>query len=317
MADVMKVYANFHNHTTHSDGVYTPEELVAIAADEGYRALSITDHDTYTGNAEAEAACRAAGIAFMPGIEFSTRSKAMHHWFHMTAFHFDPEYPEMKEYLARLSAREAHQTEVLFRRGLEIGYLHDITWDEVLEYNAGITWLCNEHVFRTMKHKGMVTDLDYPEFFDTLFGKHRAEVPPLCDFMEVEELIPLVHRAGGIICVAHPSTQLHLIDDLAAIGLDGIEVWHSLLDADQRREALDAARRNDLFVSGGSDHEGLCGGAYLRYEHPEETEFWFPPLTLGTTAFFAEELLNNKKRSDRCAIFEALLANADIWKRVK
>ena len=265
MAEVMKVYANVHTHTTQSDGIYTPKEMVEVAMNEGYRALSITDHDTYTGNAEAAAACRAAGIGFMSGIEFSTQSKPLHKWFHMTAFHFDPEYPEMKEYLNLLSERETRKTELLFRRGLEIGYLHDITWEEVLEYNAGITWLCNEHIFRLLKHKGLATDLDYPEYFETVFGKHRAEVPTICDFMDVEDLIPLVHRAGGIICVAHPSTHLHLIGDLAKIGLDGIEVWHSLLNAEQRHEALSLARAHDLFVSGGSDHEGLCGGEYIRY----------------------------------------------------
>ena len=317
MAEVMKVYANFHTHTTHSDGVYTPREMVDMSVNEGYRALSITDHDTYTGNAEAREYCRIAGIGFMPGIEFSTQSKTLRKWFHMTAFHFDPEYPEMKEYLRILAEKETHKTETLFRRGLEIGYLHDMTWDEVLEYNKGIAWLCNEHIFRLMKHKGLATDLDYPEYFETVFGKHRAEVPPLHEFMDVEELIPLVHRAGGIICVAHPSSHLHLIDELTAIGLDGIEVWHSLLSAEQRREALAAARRNDLFVSGGSDHEGLCGGEYLRYEHPEETEFWFPPLTLGTTAFFAEELLNNKKHPDRFAVMDEMLADASLWERTK
>ena len=148
MADVMKQYANLHTHTTHSDGAYTPRQLVDIAWEEGYRALSVTDHDTYTGNAEAAEACRARGMDFLAGIEFTTRSAPLSQWYHMTAFHFDPTYPAMKEYLERLSARETHETEVLFHRGVEEGYIKDITWQEVLDYNAGITWLCNEHVFR-------------------------------------------------------------------------------------------------------------------------------------------------------------------------
>ena len=317
MAEVMKVYANFHTHTTHSDGVYSPTEIVDVAVKEGYRALSITDHDTYTGNAEARDACQRAGIDFIPGIEFSTRSKAMRQWFHMTAFDFDPEYPAMKEYLARLSAKETHKTETLFRRGLEIGYLKDITWDEVLSYNEGITWLCNEHVFRTLKAKGLMSDLDYPAFFETLFGKHRAEVPPLYDFMEIEELIPLVHAAGGIICMAHPWEHLHCTESLAKIGLDGIEVWHGCLTIEQRRASFVMAERYDLYVSGGSDHEGLCGGEYKRYEHPEDTQFWFPPLTLGTTAFFADELLARHKNPARRAIMRQMLDNAAIWERTR
>ena len=34
----MKLYANLHLHSTHSDGIYTPKELAKIAYDEGYRA---------------------------------------------------------------------------------------------------------------------------------------------------------------------------------------------------------------------------------------------------------------------------------------
>ena len=317
MAKLMTLYANFHNHTTHSDGKYTPEELVTVAKNEGYRALSITDHDTYTGNAEAERACRAAGIDFIPGIEFSTRSSAMHQWFHMTAFRFDPAYPAMQEYLARLSERETHQTKTLVERAFQNGVLHGFTWDEVVAYNEGISWLCNEHVFRLMEAKGLATDLDYPAFFRDVFGKHRAEVPPLCDFMEVEELIPLVHAAGGFICVAHPYEQLHTIADMKKLGVDGIEVWHGWMPAEKRREALRLAGEYDLFVSGGADHEGLCGGQYACFENPEESEFYFPPLTLGTTEYFAEEILTGAKKPDRRDVIEALVANEALWEAIK
>ena len=317
MATIMKQFANLHNHTTHSDGVFTPEEIVKVAADEGYKAISITDHDTVTGNVEAAAACRKLGLSFIPGIEFSTRSDNLRTWFHMTAFHFDPTHPKLSEYLRRLSERETHQTKTLFDRGISIGYIKGITWKEVLEYNGDITWLCNEHVFRAMKAKGLVTDYDYPAYFENVFGKHRAEVPPLHPFMHVEELIPLVHDAGGIICVAHPSVHLHTIPDLCKLGLDGIEVFHSLLSAEQRRQALALACEHDLFVSGGSDHEGLCGGAYARYENYMETEFYFPPLTLGTTEFFFNEIKENKKNPDRVAVMQALLADDSLWERTK
>ena len=317
MAEVMKVFANLHTHTTHSDGVYSPAEIARVAKEEGYGALAITDHDTYTGNREAEEACRALGLAFMPGIEFSAKGTSFKTWYHVTAFHFDPTYPPLAEYLEQLSARETHQTETLFHRGVANGFIKGVTWEEVLEYNRGITWLCNEHVFRLLKHRGLATDLDYPAYFENVFGKHRSEVAPLYDFMQVEDIISLVHAAGGIVVAAHPASQLHTIPALAECGLDGLEVWHSLLSIEQRREALTLARDYDLFASGGSDHEGLCGGEYQRYEHPEETEFWFPPLTLGTTKFFADELLAGKKSADRRDAIDALLADESNWERVK
>lgn len=318
MSEIMKLYASLHAHSTHSDGVYTPSELVRVAKDEGYAAVALTDHDTVTGNAEVKAECERLGLESIFGVEFSAGSRLYtDNSFHMTAFHFDPEYPEMKEYLWQLSQKETDQTRVLFARGVDIGYIKGISWDEVLEYNAGITWLCNEHIFRAMKAKGLITDLEYPEFFETCFGKYRSQVPSKYSFMKAEDLIPLVHRAGGIICLAHPHEQLYCVEHLVNCGLDGIEVWHALLDAKERREALAVAQKYDLFVSGGADHEGLLGGEYARYEHPEETPYWFPPLTLGTTKFFYEEIRDMKKNPDRDKVFAEMLSDGSLWERVK
>ena len=180
----MKYYANLHTHSTHSDGKYTPARLAQMALEEGYGAVAVTDHDTVTGYWELKAECDKLGLETVFGAEFSAPTdlyKTRDEYeasFHIMGFHFDPEYPAMKEYLAGMSLREADQTRILTERGLREGLLHDITWEEVLEFNKGITWLCNEHVFRLMEAKGQVTKADYPHFFQTVFGPRRAEIPP-------------------------------------------------------------------------------------------------------------------------------------------
>ena len=312
MDKIMTLYANLHTHSTHSDGVYTPAEIAKIAYDEGYRAFALTDHDTFTGNYEIKKECDKYGMECIYGTEFSSAEG-----YHLTAFHFDPTEPKIKEYLDQLSLKETDQTRQLFERGVKLGYLHDITWDDVLEYNKGITWLCNDHVFRTLKSKGMITDLEYPEFFETLFGVHRDEVPEIYSFRPAKEIIDMVHNAGGIIFQAHPGKQLPRTPELIKLGIDGVEVWHKLNDAPTRRAALKLARENDLYVSGGSDHSGLCGGQYERYEHPEETEFWLPPITLGTTQYFYEEIRDMKKRADRFDVMDALTQDDSLWVRIK
>lgn len=313
----MKLYANLHLHSTHSDGVYTPTELAKIAYDEGYRAAALTDHDAVSGNGEFMAACKKLGMESIFGVEFSAYTNLFKNpksgkpgSFHLTAFDFDPEYPAMKEYLNQMSLRETHQTRVLFQRGLEIGYIKGITWEGVLEYNDGITWLCNDHVFRAMKAKGLIDDLQYPEFFETCYGKHRNEVPKLYDFKYDHEIIRLVHEAGGIVCLAHLTEQLAklpdiketgyapYIDQMIEMGLDGVEVWHNLLNDEQRREVYEIALNRGLYVSGGSDHSGLCGGQYSFYEDPTTSRFWIEPLSTGTTKHHFEEI-RDKKISDR------------------
>ena len=43
------LFANLHNHSTFSDGVWTPEELADLAVKQGHKAIVLTDHDTAQG----------------------------------------------------------------------------------------------------------------------------------------------------------------------------------------------------------------------------------------------------------------------------
>ena len=303
----MKQFANLHLHSTHSDGVYTPEQLVRVAKNEGYRALALTDHDTVSGNDEIRAVCEREGLEYIFGCEFSSPWRERRTNFHIVGFDFDPEYPEMKEYLAQRSFCEAEQTRILFERGLSEGLLHDIAWEEVLDYNRGVTWLCNNHVFNTMKAKGLATDLDYMNFFRTVYGKRRGEVKPPFEFLPIDKMLRLIRDAGGFAVLAHPHNQLCAVPDLVGMGLSGIEVWHKLPTDEERLEALALAKKYNLFISGGSDHEGLCGGYYSTSEHPEETEFYAPELSLGTQEFFFREIKARTLSPDRDGVIESCI----------
>jgi len=304
----MKLYANLHTHSTHSDGVYDPAELVSIAKKEGYKAFAVTDHDTITACEPVRLECEKRGLEWMFGAEFSSPYPALGTSFHILGFHFDPDYLPMKHYLEERSYCETYQTKVLFERGIREGLLTNIAWEEVLEYNKGITWLCNEHVFRTLKAKDLRKDTDYPEFFSTLFGRRRGEVKLPYDFLPADRIVHLILDAGGMAIVAHPHKQLRYIEDLIKIGITGLEVWHpDLLEESERLEALRIAQKYDLFVSGGSDHSGLCGGEYERYENPKESPFWFPEQSLGTTEGFFHEIKDGRKSPDRAELFRAAI----------
>ena len=296
----MKIYANMHTHSTHSDGVYTPSELVRIAKDEGYGALTVADHDTITGYPEIKAECEKNGMESILGCEFTGYSEEFNFTFHITAYGFDPEYPEMKDYLEKCSIATAHITKVLFERGVAEGLIPPgITWQDVLDYNPGVSWLCNDHVFRTMKAKGLATDLDYPAFFDNVYGARRREVKRPYEFLPLPELLDLIRRAGGIALVAHPHGKLSCVPALMKYGICGLEVWHEMLKDPERIEALELARDYKLYVSGGSDHEGLCGGQYAFYEDYKSTRFYVPELSTGTTKEFFDEIVNRTLMPDR------------------
>ena len=306
----MLQYANLHFHSTHSDGVYTPAELARLAKEEGYRAIALADHDTVTGIEECRAQATALGLSYIEAAEFTTDPNERGEYgtdFHIVGMSFDRSYGPMQDYLFRMGESETHQTERCFRRGLALGYLSGITWEEVLDFNRGVHWICNEHVFRAMKAKGLLTDLDYPAFFKNVFGVHRYEAPPLHSFRGPNELIGLIREAGGIPVLAHPHKQLHCISRMKEHGLLGVEVWHHNLTAEEQLATLRLAVEEDLFVSGGSDHSGLMGGQYDRFPTPRACPGYAEPLTLGTQELFFRELSERTlaTRAERKRILEA------------
>lgn len=288
-------YANLHLHSTHSDGVYSPTELVKIAKEEGYHALAITDHDTGSGYPELKEACAKEGMECLFGVEFSVCEPAH---FHIVGFSFDPEYPEMKDYLEKMALRQTDNTKKCFDAAVANGGISGISWNEVLEYNAGIPWLCNNHVFRAMKAKGLIEEKEYMAWFNKNFLHQRSLFPPCHSFLPLDKMVDLIRRAGGFAVCAHPTkNQLGLIDMLVGCGIEGIEVMHPSLDEELRAEARKLALERRLFISGGSDHSGLCGGYYSSFESEEalkSSSLYIEPLSAGTEECYFRELQNHR-----------------------
>jgi len=83
------VFADLHLHTHFSDGTYTPEELVAHALEKGLSAIAVTDHDTVEGCPRAAAACKRAGLEFIPGTELTADYQGIE--LHILGYFLDPD----------------------------------------------------------------------------------------------------------------------------------------------------------------------------------------------------------------------------------
>ena len=157
-----------------------------------------------------------------------------------------------------------------------------------------------------MKDMGLITDTEYPDWFTKLFRNRRGIVPhnPY-KFMQAEDTVRLINDAGGIAIVAHPANQLKHIEPLMKIGVVGLECWHAdLRRVSQELDAIKIAKKYNLFVSGGEDHSGLCGGQYERFDEPEKCPYYFPEQTLGAPEFFFRELKNGSKAFDRADMLD-------------
>jgi len=76
--------ADPHCHTTASDGMVEPAELVRGAVERGLRLIAVCDHDTMAKAAEVRARGEDAGLAVICGEEVTTRWPAQTHvvgWF--------------------------------------------------------------------------------------------------------------------------------------------------------------------------------------------------------------------------------------------
>ena len=82
-----------HNHSTCSDGLLSPTELIELAARTGVDAIALTDHDTTDGLEEAAKAAKLAGITFIPGVEISVSWGGQ--TVHIVGLRIDPVHPEL------------------------------------------------------------------------------------------------------------------------------------------------------------------------------------------------------------------------------
>src|SRR5258708_23530854 len=72
--------ADLHLHTTHSDGAYSPAQLVELARRAGLAAIAVTDHDAVGGVALARAASVGVGVEVVAGVEITAefRGRELH-----------------------------------------------------------------------------------------------------------------------------------------------------------------------------------------------------------------------------------------------
>ncbi|MGL4772094.1 MAG: PHP domain-containing protein [Clostridium sp.] len=73
----MYTKGDFHMHSTFSDGVYTPTELVLLAKESNLDIISITDHNRISGVKQGVLSGDTFGIKVVPGVEISCRHRGV------------------------------------------------------------------------------------------------------------------------------------------------------------------------------------------------------------------------------------------------
>lgn len=246
---------DLHTHSTASDGTDTPAELVRAAAAAGLDVVALTDHDTVAGHAEAADALP-EGLTLVPGAELSCRLEGVS--LHMLAYLFDPAEPELARERELVRDDRVPRARGMVAKLRELGV--PITWERVAEI-AGNGSVGRPHIATAMVELGVVDTVSDAFTSEWIANDGRA-------YVEKHELDPftairLIKGAGGVAVFAHPLAVKRgrcvpesAIADLAAAGLDGIEVDHMDHDAATRDRLRGLARDLGLLATGSSDYHG-------------------------------------------------------------
>lgn len=246
---------DLHCHSTASDGTDTPAELVRNAAAAGLDVVALTDHDTTRGYAEAVDALP-EGLTLVTGAEMSCRIDGVS--MHLLAYLFDPGEP------ALLAERELVRDDRVPRaRGMVArlqGLGVPVTWEQVARI-AGDGSVGRPHVATALVELGVVPTVNDAFTEEWLSDGGRAYVEK--HETDPFEAIRLVKAAGGVTVFAHPGASKRghtvpesAIAEMAAAGLDGIEVDHMDHDAETRVRLRGLAKDLGLLTTGSSDYHG-------------------------------------------------------------
>jgi len=263
---------DLHVHTTASDGTYTPNDVVKLAAGKGIRALAVTDHDTIQGVAEALAAGERLGVKVVPAIELSTCDEPDKDFMelHLLGYFIDPDDPALNDTLKRVIQGRAEQKRLQIQKLQDLGF--DVPEEEVFALTDGTP--SRSHIAEVLLRRNRSRVTDKQQLFDEYISVGGKAYVPRPFELSLEEAIQVVLDAGGVPVLSHPADYLHVRDparvvrDAVSLGLRGIEVNYTY-DKNRRHFGISKAelhtliRRFDgladelgLLKTGGSDFHG-------------------------------------------------------------
>jgi len=246
---------DLHVHSTASDGMFAPREVVRRAADMGLKAVALTDHDTVQGVPEALAAGEEFDIEAITGVEIS--AEYADGACHILGYFIDPAEEGLVAILeAAREARDRRNDEILARLR-DVGV--ELTMDD-LTAGRGCTSITRAHFATALVAKGLVAD--WEEAFDTYLGRGQPAFVPRRR-MEPEEAISVIRGAGGLASLAHPR-QLNRslaeteawIKRLAEAGVEAVEASTPDHTANFAKHYGEIAERLGLVCTGGTDWHG-------------------------------------------------------------
>jgi 3',5'-nucleoside bisphosphate phosphatase len=264
---------DLHCHSTRSDGLLSPTDVVRRAAERGVNVLALTDHDEVAGLDEARAAACECGLTLVEGSELSVTWRGS--TVHIVALRIDPRDEPLSRGLEAVrlgrDARARRIGEALAQAGI------DDAFEGALTYVTSERLISRTHFARHLIDKGHARDMKdaFKRFLTTGKPGYVAHA-----WATLPEAVGWIHGAGGQAVIAHPGryklthAELRaLVTEFRDLGGDALEVVSPSHTSAQYDAFAALARAHGLKASCGTDFHG-----------PGESRFDFgelPPLPAG------------------------------------
>lgn len=253
----MMKLVDLHTHSNISDGACRPSEVVDMAADAGLCALSLTDHETIAGTAEARARAKERGLDFMIGMEMtvSYRNRRLH----IVALGFDEECAAFREVYRKIRRSKESGMEIVIERIVRQGV--DIT-PEILR-----PFLMGDKLDRYAIMRYFVSLQKYDDVQKIWDNHINPALAGTSENIDAEEAIGAIAKAGGVTSLAHFHKRIGLlglsrpeqeaaVKELLKMGLDGMEAHYPNYTEEDRAFAAYLIDKYRMLPTGGTDFHG-------------------------------------------------------------
>jgi len=247
---------DLHNHSTASDGLLSPTQLLELGARHGAHAMALTDHDTLDGLEEAASAASRCGVRFVPGVEISVS------WgettVHVVGLAIDPSSPDLAAGLRSVRegrlGRAKRMADALATMGVPG------TLEAALALAGSEQRLSRTHFARHLAAAGKVRDTQHA--FDKYLGKGKPAFVAH-RWAGLEEAVGWIVGAGGIAVLAHPARyglkplgRATLLEEFKRLGGEAIEVVTGSHRPEEYATWRRVAEEYGFLASRGSDFHG-------------------------------------------------------------
>jgi len=246
------VKIDLHIHTTYSDGMFSPQEIVNTALDCNLDCIALTDHDNVLSYKIAMDYVKAKNLELeiIPGVEINTIYKGYE--VHILGYFMDKQnqaFIDMLNYQQKARIEQVHQIIDLLNKKAGI----KIKFEDIVKLVAPEGSIGRPHIARAIISCGGSSNImeAYAKYINTKSDVYveRKTVTP-------HDAVEIISEAKGIPVFAHP-IDVEIADkltcELVNCGLRGIEAYHRKHSPAAVEHFSTLAEQYGLIVTGGSD----------------------------------------------------------------